>query len=357
MTLADRIAQCHTPFIVQNQTDGHLTRLNNTAEFATEIGRCPIRYVLQDDLTRMCADLAYSKGARTVICADLLRVPAETLWIEWCNEPWQSALQIYGFPLIKHGAQWVGRRGVLIHGSRDGRRGILRTFWDVDGEQDVLASNVEAYFDFDTAEGDEPEPPTETLRSARRVTDQAQGREDVLGRCFRFRYERTWQTYYEDADVSASRAEAIWRDALGTIAMDVPMLLAFFLLLATRGGLPQRSSDLTRLNRRRRMAGRNPLLDHVEVRAPIVPDYRAAQPFEYEPGRRHPRLHHVRGHLVRRGSQIFWRVPHLRGSARAGAVRTRTVVWTFDGEADAAAGRRTQSAPHRRAPAVNPRSH
>jgi hypothetical protein len=34
---------------------------------------------------------------------------------------------------------------------------------------------------------------------------------------------------------------------------------------------------------------------------------------------------------VRRGSQLFWRVPHLRGSCRAGVVRTRTVTWTIDG--------------------------
>jgi hypothetical protein len=34
---------------------------------------------------------------------------------------------------------------------------------------------------------------------------------------------------------------------------------------------------------------------------------------------------------VRRGSQLFWRVPHLRGSWRAGVVRTRTVTWTMDG--------------------------
>jgi hypothetical protein len=38
----------------------------------------------------------------------------------------------------------------------------------------------------------------------------------------------------------------------------------------------------------------------------------------------------VRGHLVRRGSKIFWRVPHLRGSARAGVIRKRTVAWIID---------------------------
>jgi hypothetical protein len=36
-------------------------------------------------------------------------------------------------------------------------------------------------------------------------------------------------------------------------------------------------------------------------------------------------LHHVRGHIVRRGNKVFWRSPHLRGDARLGVVRSRTV--------------------------------
>jgi len=27
---------------------------------------------------------------------------------------------------------------------------------------------------------------------------------------------------------------------------------------------------------------------------------------------------------------MFWRVPHLRGSAHAGKLKARTVTWTFD---------------------------
>src|SRR6202040_3554784 len=41
------------------------------------------------------------------------------------------------------------------------------------------------------------------------------------------------------------------------------------------------------------------------------------------------RLHHVRGHLARRGYKLFWRSPHLRGNARLGVVRSRTVELTF----------------------------
>jgi len=84
-----------------------------------------------------------------------------------------------------------------------------------------------------------------------------------------------------------------------------------------------------RLNRSRIKSGKAPLLDHIEVRAPLLPEYRTASSDESESVRRSPRLHHVRGHLVRRGSQLFWRVPHLRGSARLGVVRSRTVQLSF----------------------------
>jgi hypothetical protein len=330
MKLVDCVAQCRTAFVVQGEADGCLTHLNNTADFAEPVTRCPLRYVLSDDLTNLCADLAYSKGARTVACSDLLHVPAQTLWVEWCNEPWQRALQTYGFPLVENGFQWVGRRGALIRANPSGRRGLLRTFWSQDGERDVLASSLEAYFDFDTPLGEAPAPLDQRAGEAGQVYDGQQSEEDVLGRCFRFRYERSWSEYYRKAGLTVSQSAAIWRHALGTIAMDVPMLLAFFLLLATRTGLPKTRQDCNRLNRQRRRAGKPPLLDHIEVRAPLLPEYHDSVRSRLPGLRRQPRLHHVRGHLVRRGTQIFWRVPHLRGRARAGIVQSRTVVWTFE---------------------------
>jgi hypothetical protein len=102
------------------------------------------------------------------------------------------------------------------------------------------------------------------------------------------------------------------------------------LLLATRSGLPQRAQSFEQLNRRRLRRGKAALLDHIEVHAPLLPEYRDGPRGEPHTARTSPRLHHVRGHLVRRGSQIFWRVPHLMGSARQGAVHSRTVTWTFD---------------------------
>ena len=92
MRLADRIAQCRTPFIVENTKDGSVTHLNGATAFSKDIAGCATRYVLSDELTRLCTALAYSKGASTLACADLLHVPAERVWVEWTEAPWRNEL-------------------------------------------------------------------------------------------------------------------------------------------------------------------------------------------------------------------------------------------------------------------------
>jgi hypothetical protein len=330
MRLADRIAQCRTPFIVENTTDGSFTHLKNAAAYAGDIGACTTRYVLSDELARLCTALAYSKGANTLACADLLHVPAERVWVEWAEAPWRNELGRYRFknPVEPSSS---GRRGVFIQSTPQGRRGLLRTFWaDGESELQVLSSSMEAYFDFDAREDEEPEVFGRQQPCSLRVSDHAVGRADILRRCFRFGFERSWQEYYEGAHLTPAQATAISHHALGTIAIDIPVLLAFFLLFATRPGLPRRPLMLERLNKARARCGKAPLLEQIEVFVPLLPEYRPGGGTDLAASRRLRRLHHVRGHLVRRGSKLFWRVPHLRGSARAGTIRTRTVTWQFD---------------------------
>src|ERR1700691_1050136 len=329
MRLADRIAQSRIPFIVENTKDGSITHLHGAATYAKDINSCATRYVLSDELTSLCTALAYSKGASTLACADLLHVPAERVWVEWTEAPWRSELARYGFKSSADPAH-SGRRGVFIRSTPQGRRGLLRTFWaSGESELSVLASCMEAYFDFDTREGEDPEV-SRGQRSSICVSDDAVGDADILRRCFRFRFERSWQDYYERARLTSAQAAAVSPHALGSIAIDIPVLLAFFLLLSARPGLPRRPLMLERLNRARAKAGKAALLEQIEVFAPLLPEYKSADDSGSGTFRRSPRLHHVRGHLVRRGSKLFWRVPHLRGSARAGSIRTRTVTWLFD---------------------------
>jgi hypothetical protein len=330
MRLADRIAQCRTPFIVENSKDGSFRQLNSATAFSKDIAGCATRYVLSDELTRLCTALAYSKGASTLACADLLHVPAERVWVEWTEAAWRNELARYGFKNPPDSG-CLGRRGVFIQSTPQGRRGLLKTFWaSGEAELNVLSSSMEAYFDFDTPQGEEPEVFDRQQRSSLCVSDYDVGDADILRRCFRFRFERSWQDYYESAQLTPSQATALSHHALGTIAIDIPVLLAFFLLLATRPGLPRRPLMLERLNKVRAKSGKAAFLEQIEVFAPLLPEYKSEWGSGSGAPRRLRRLHHVRGHLVRRGSTLFWRVPHLRGSARAGSVQTRTVTWLFD---------------------------
>src|ERR1700690_2275207 len=113
MRLADRIAQCRTPFIVENTRDGSVPHLNNASAFAKDINSCATRYVLSDELTSLCTALAYSKGASTLACADLLHVPAEHIWVEWTEALWRKELARYGFK-SPFDSPSLGTRGVSV---------------------------------------------------------------------------------------------------------------------------------------------------------------------------------------------------------------------------------------------------
>jgi hypothetical protein len=129
---------------------------------------------------------------------------------------------------------------------------------------------------------------------------------------------------------AATRAHVI-RRSLAAVVLDIPMLLALFLLMAIRAELVREPVRPARLNAKRARLGKPPLLEHIEVSAPVFapPPQRAADTVGTP--RRGPRLHHVRGHIVRRRNAVYWRGPHWRGHVRLGSVRTRTVELQLPG--------------------------
>jgi hypothetical protein len=330
MRLADRISQARSPFVVVCNSTGERTRLAGVRECAGDIAACPTRYVLSDELTRLCAALAYSRGARTLSYSDLINIPAQKLWVEWAYGPWQDELDRYGFPQVAEPFGRSGRRGASLCASSDGRRGSIRTFWGTGNEErDLYASPMIAQFDFDSEANESDSAPAEDL-TAIRVVNGALDRDSALSNCFSFKFEDSWAEYYDRAQLSPDARRAIERHSLGTIALDIPVLLSFFLLLNTRNGLPQSGAQLERLNRARCRRGKAPLLDCVEVSAPLPCGDVFSASDSASSDRRRPRLHHVRGHIVRRRDEVFWRMPHLRGHASAGVLKTRTVTWSFD---------------------------
>lgn len=334
MRLLDRIAQSHTPLLItQNDDVASGVRVTGPADFADAVASCPLRYVLGDDLTETAAQLAFADGDRLASCLDLLRIPASPLWVEWNDAVHQQVLFDSGSSVTPP-AGAVGRRvGLLVNAAPTGRSGVVRTFWsdEVGGDEaELTLSPIETHLDLR-----DPIDAADDTRSAMdggfiAVTDQSDAGVNALLDCARFRFDDRWSAYYGKSVVTPPHQKAVLNASLAAIVRDVPLLLAFFLLLNARDATRSVTIDRRILNQKRQRSGRAPLLDHVEVRACLGNLPSAGEDEATGRSRRPSRLHHVRGHLVRRGLSVFWRSPHVRGRATLGAVRTRTVCLSFE---------------------------
>jgi hypothetical protein len=306
-------------------------RFPRAHHFAGAVRTCPLRLVLADDLIRYTTELAYAEGDRLCDCLDLIHVPAQHLWLEWLEATRQATLRdipTYAGPssgVEAADCRNVRRTGLLISADPVGRSGSIRTFWSTPADQ-VHAAALITDFNLDR-----------TVRPALHIDGVFRGDGfgvvmpveaslDALLSHVCFRLDPAWVDYYRAANLTREQQFAVVRALLGSMAFDTPMIMALFLLFAAKEGLQRRAADLQRLNQARRRSGKPPLLEHLEVRAPIASSQSFPEPLTAGATRRcGPRLHHVRGHIARRGDKVFWRLPHLRGSVHLGVVRSRTV--------------------------------
>jgi hypothetical protein len=324
MRLLDLIAQRRTAMV--RSDDGR--ELTGAGRFADRLRQCPLRYVLTDELTRCATQLAYAEGDRLRSCLDLIHVPARDLWVEWAEGPRSQALE--AIPSLEvPGGSGARRGGALVTSSPDCRSGHIRTFWSAGDDRAYLAPMI-TVFDLDRpppslSEGDAGVWRGETVL----CMDDEPAIEELLGH-LRFYFDDEWAAYYRTRCESLAFRAEVLRGSLSGCAFDAPMLMAFFLLLGSRDLLPRQEVRHERINCARLRAGKPRLLEHIEVSAPL--DRVRVRPWgeSADWSRLSPRLHHVRGHLVRRGLAVFWRRPHLHGDARLGQVRSRTVMLTFD---------------------------
>lgn len=322
MRLLDLIAQGHGAHVL---SEGG-RELPGANQFTAAVQACPLRYVLSDELSRCATQLAFAEGDRLSACLDLIRVPAQSLWVEWADAPRREALraipslEVTDEAPLRHG-------GALITAAADGRSGHLRTFWSAHDERAYLSPFV-TQFDLDRRPA-APSSRDPIWRGETRLHMEGEPAIEELLAHLRLHFDEDWAKYYHVRCRTEALRAAVLRDSLGGAAFDAPMLMALFLLLGARDLLPRQEIRHERLNRIRHQGGRPPLLEHIELSAPLDRPTARGWVSTGEPLRLGPRLHHVRGHIVRRGASVFWRSPHLRGNARLGQVRSRTVVLTF----------------------------
>jgi hypothetical protein len=348
MHLLDRVARCRAPLMLTLDRDPALQiEVTGASRYASRVAMCPLRFVLGDDLTRASAELAFADGARLAGCLDLLRIPAPDLWVEWSDDVHQRVI-CQSRSAADYDAAAAGRRvGVLLQGARHGFAAVARTFWvnDAAERSEVTLSPLETHIDL-RGELAEPCSMRDVLSGGYvGVADAHDSAMACLLDHVRFRFDDAWAAYYRSAATSLDQQRHVVHSSLAAVARDMPLLLAFFLLLSAKDATRSIPISRSAINRKRHALGRVPLLDHVEVRASLdaarASDTGAAEFV----GRQSPRLHHVRGHLVRRDNRVFWRIPHLRGSGTRGMVRSRTVCLSF--ATHSGGGARTGAPPQR----------
>lgn len=331
MRLLDSVARSFSPLPMPSGTNPAQVPLAAPRRFAAQIIACPLRFVLGDDLTEASADLAYADGARLVGCLDLLRMPAPHLWIEWNDEVHKRVIhETRSSAQIDSGA--AGRKvGILLRASANGLTAVGRTFWAdtaADEHAELTLSPLETHFDL-RGEFADCKDSQDVLSGG--FLDATHGGNPATASLLdhvRFRFEESWADYYREAAGDADFKRRLINESVTSIAWDVPFVLAFLLLLSAKDATRLVPVSRAAINRKRLANGRAPLLDHVEVNASLDA-VSTPQPAGEGSGRQSPRLHHVRGHLVRRENRVFWRMPHLRGSGSRGAVRSRTVCLAF----------------------------
>jgi hypothetical protein len=332
MRLLDIVAQDRKPLVIETRAHPRSIVMSGPSDFASQVAGCPLRFVAADSLTRVCAELAFSGGDRLAGCLDLLRIPAPALWIEWSDAIHQAVISECNI-VVRNDSDAVGRQvGLLLRASPCGRVAMARTFWSTSnptGGFGAVMSPLETHISLDDRFEPLVSPDAMLRREFASVRCDDAGVAQLLERV-RFRFDEKWCAYYRDSGMDSASREQVVQRCLAGVAHDVPLILAFFLLLNAKGATRPVPVEREQLNRRRQEKHRPALLDHVEVHVSLPG--RSSERSEdglAAMARRPPRLHGVRGHLVRREDRIFWRTPHLRGNARQGVVRSRTVCLSF----------------------------
>ena len=322
MSLQDAVVSAD-PLLVEG-ADGVVFDLPGARSLADAVKSAPVRYVLDDACAALVAQTAFADRNSVDQCLDLLRFPVTAFWIEWSDQGRANVMRESGLvdPLQDKGK--LGRAGAFVQADETGRRGEISIVWDSDqGLVDLSPLTLE--FDLDDPDFCEKAPCNAISRTIRlRELDIL----SELYRRVRYKLSNPWREYYQRYAGNEQEFERIYRTALETVAGDFPFAAAFVLVLAARGALTYMPSQLDRLNKSRVKKGKPALLDHLNVRLALDTPSSDAGGDGSGGLKSSPRLHHVCGHVVRRGTSVHWRRAHLRGNPAIGVISARTLNLT-----------------------------
>ncbi len=327
--LIDKMMGYSLPATVISNDNQRTYTLSGAADIAAILHNTPIRYVLDREVTRFCADLACKNADFLQQCLDLVRLPAHQFWVEFDEDERLATLarqtpgrcaQVGGQPQPSPLAG--GRFGMMVSANEEETGGTATVCWSrsaKDPHPEVSPAQIEFHLRDRTAPnpGDATNgvaPLANPLPSVSRLNTFAN-----------LRIEPGWLRYYKAEAKTPERYAAALSTLSGQMWFDWALLAAFLVSLNIKGGLSQRPvPEAAAISGRRRLiAPHRPA--HIEVTASLFGQTQDASRPATD-ARSGKRLHYVRGHLVRRGGRIFWRSSHLRGDISIAPPGTRTVA-------------------------------
>ncbi len=332
--LIDKVIGYSFPVTVISNDNLRTYTLSGAADIAETLNHTPIRYVLDTEVTRFCAELACKNAEFLQQCLDLVRLPAHQFWVEFDEDERLATLerQTPGRFVQVSGQSSTsaptGRRfGMMVSANEDGTGGVARVCWSQsaqDAHPDVSPAQIEFHLRDRAAPslGDATNgvaPLANPLASISRLNAFAS-----------LRIEASWLSYYKAEAKTPEQYAATLSALSGQMWFDWALLAAFLVSLNVKGGLSQ-----TPVPEMAAIAGRRRLIAprrsaHIEVTTSLFGEAHGA-PRAATDARSGKRLHYVRGHLVRRRGRIFWRSSHLRGDISIAPPGTRTVAMRLQG--------------------------
>jgi hypothetical protein len=323
MRLLDQVSQAVEPLLVRTPNRA-LVELPSPKLIASAVRETPVRYVLDRSVTEFAASFAFFDTERLLACLDLVRAPAQSLWLEWDDGDRAPVLHHAGF---RAAAAERRRAGLLISSEPGGRSGSMQVVWVGDDGAPELSSII-IDFDLDApAFAQQSDDPRDSVFRATLAHDGELAGQAALATLFghmRFRLRPEWAAYYASQRLSGAQAGEALTANCECVAAEFPFAVGFLLALAARNAVALGAVSLERLNRARGRCGKPDLLDYTEVSA-LLGDIASATPSAAGFTRAPSRQHFVCGHLVRRARQVFWRRSHLRGNPARGIVLGRNI--------------------------------
>ena len=198
MRLLDKVAQTTRPIIVRTFADGHTWCFPGADALADDIRQCPLRYVLHDEVTEICTQLAFESDTVLSSSIALLRIPAPRLWLEFVGIARKKVFTDLGRADGDPNSCPQQRVGLLVTCDERGRKGSIKACWDSEAGDELDVAPFAIEFDFD----DE----SFSKRGYATVDGTSIGVSigdcpalDALYNCVRFNLHPEWHRYYRNS--------------------------------------------------------------------------------------------------------------------------------------------------------------